>query len=660
MPLQPLTVHGTSFRDGFGRDVMLRGVNLGGDCKLPYPHGGTNFPSDFADHRSVSFIGRPFPLDEADEHLSRLRHWGFNVLRLLTTWEAIEHAGPGRRDEAYLDYLAEICRKAGDYGLYVFIDPHEDAWSRMTGGSGAPGWTFEAVGLDFTRFHAAGLSHVMQSKYDYARGGRQDGYPQMTWGSNHRLSPGAIMWTLFFTGKTFTPDFTIDGVNVQDYLQSHYLGSLRAVAERVRTLPNVLGFDTLNEPVPGFVGRPLSYRHLGPTDTQPSNPRLGLAMSPLDSLAAARGLPVSVPRILRDPRTGAFSIGPDEIVNPDGVSIWLEGRACPFEEAGAYRLRGTRVEPLDERFFQVRDGRRRDAAGDAYGPFFRAVAATVREVNPDWLIFAEIEPYSAFVGGPFPDAMPAGSVNASHWYDSSTLYTKTFDAEQAFDFNTGRTLHGREAIKASYVKQLRDVAALADSFTPEGAPTLIGEFGIPFDLDEGAAYAAWRDGDRGDRPWRPHVDALTLMYEAFDELKLHATLWNYTASNRNDLAVGDGWNQEDLSIFSRDQQDPDADAPSGGRAVAGFCRPFVRFAQGRLIEMSFDARSCRLRVEIDVDGTIDADSEIYLPRLHFGPEPTIEVTAGRAVVQRDASRQCALVRGEGGRLRITVQGPGTR
>src|SRR5262249_43401616 len=153
----------------------------GGDCKVPYPSGGTYLPTDFGNHKDVSFIGRPFPLAEADEHLARLRYWGFNVVRLLTTWEAVEHKGPKKYDSAYLDYLREVCVRADAHGLYVFIDFHQDVWSRMTGGDGAPAWLFEKVGLDFRKFHAAGAAHVMQYKYDFARGGRQeDRYAMMT------------------------------------------------------------------------------------------------------------------------------------------------------------------------------------------------------------------------------------------------------------------------------------------------------------------------------------------------------------------------------------------------------------------------------------------------------------------------------------------------
>jgi hypothetical protein len=35
------------------------------------------------EHAGVTFVGRPFPLDEAHEHLARLRRWGLTFSKLL-------------------------------------------------------------------------------------------------------------------------------------------------------------------------------------------------------------------------------------------------------------------------------------------------------------------------------------------------------------------------------------------------------------------------------------------------------------------------------------------------------------------------------------------------------------------------------------------------
>ena len=120
------------------RIILLRGVNFGASTKIPSSNAATHIKNaDFySDHTKVSFVSRPCPLNEADEHFARIASWGFNVLRLLITWEAVEHEGPGIYDFEYLDYLRELCRKANKHGLSVFIDPHQDVWSRFTGGDG--------------------------------------------------------------------------------------------------------------------------------------------------------------------------------------------------------------------------------------------------------------------------------------------------------------------------------------------------------------------------------------------------------------------------------------------------------------------------------------------------------------------------------------------
>lgn len=241
-----MKVRDTQFVDDYGRILNLRGVNLGGTSKVPASPRVDLFDPRFYNDRKVSFVGRPFPLEEADEHLTRLREWGLLFLRLVVTWEAIEHAGPGQYDTAYLDYLCTVIEKAGAMGFQILIDPHQDVWSRFTGGSGAPGWTMEAVGFDLTKLRSTGAAMVHDWKADRP--------PLLIWATNYaRLAPGT-MFTLFFAGNDFAPATKIEGVPVQDYLQQHYFDAFAQVATRLKDMPFVVGYDAMNEPSRGYIG----------------------------------------------------------------------------------------------------------------------------------------------------------------------------------------------------------------------------------------------------------------------------------------------------------------------------------------------------------------------------------------------------------------------
>ncbi|HVT35009.1 MAG TPA: cellulase family glycosylhydrolase, partial [Nevskiaceae bacterium] len=514
-----VNIRGNRFVDANGRQLILRGVNLGGDGKLPYPDGGTDRPGDFSDHATVSFVGRPFPLAQADEHLGRIAGWGFNLLRLVVTWEAVEHAGPWRYDTDYIEYIGAVCERAAAYGLAVFIDFHQDVWSRMSGGSGAPCWIFDALGLDYRRFGEADAAHVMQYRYDYRdpRRLQEERYPTMSWPVNYRMAVNGIVWTAFFGGRTFTPQWMLDGVNVQDFLQDHYLGALRALAQRVRELPNVIGFDSLNEPGQGWIGRAMTQR----AGIGASGNFRGPAWTPLDGLAIASGLPRSVPFLVPNEAKTKIIGRRDVLMNKHEISIWKDGVADPYAQAGAWSLEHGEPRAADEDFFRKRDGRAFDIERDFMAPFFARVAQAMRSVRADWLLFAEINPHVLVEGRTFPQQMPDRSVNANHWYDVNLLMGKTYPVQMS--------AAERAQMRKGYAFQLSYLKLMGDRLGG-GAPTLVGEFGTPYDLDDGASFKRWAAGERGAVLWQAQANALSLAYDALDELLLSSAQWNYTAS----------------------------------------------------------------------------------------------------------------------------------
>lgn len=279
-----MQIRGNHFFDAQGRRLVLRGVNLGGSSKIPCrPDGRTHLAEGFYEGAHVSFVGRPFPLEEADEHFARLARWGQRFIRFLVTWEAIEHEGPGIYDTAYLDYVEALVGIAARHGISFFIDPHQDVWSRWTGGDGAPLWTLEALGFEPRNFQASGAALLHQEA-----GGA---YPRMQWFSNHLRLACATMFTLFFGGNDFAPGITIEGEPVQEYLQGHYAAAMRELAGRLADYPNVVGFDSINEPGEGFIGiADVRARREGPDLP-------GLAPTPWEAMLAGEGIPVKVATI---------------------------------------------------------------------------------------------------------------------------------------------------------------------------------------------------------------------------------------------------------------------------------------------------------------------------------------------------------------------------
>jgi len=306
-------------RDKAGRRVILRGVNVSGSSKFPRQC-GTHIVDGFYDTKNISFVGRPFLLSEAKEHFCRIQACGLTLVRLLVPWEAVEHKGLGEYDEEYLDYLLRIVRIANECNIACIIDPHQDVWSRWTGGDGAPAWTLEAAGFNIEKLHASGAAFTQQGHLMELGDGAA--LPCMHWPSNHHRLAAVTMFTLFFGGNDFCPQLMVQGKNIQDFLQQHYFAAFAKVAETLANEPNVLGFDTLNEPYLGMIGcedlaAQSVFMRQGPSPTFFESFQLGDG--------ATKSVHNYFPSLVKNGST---------VLNPRGVRAWT-GR-CIWEAHGVW------------------------------------------------------------------------------------------------------------------------------------------------------------------------------------------------------------------------------------------------------------------------------------------------------------------------------------
>ena len=590
-----IRIKGSQFIDDENRILHLRGVNLGGSSKVPsMPNGATWNKGGFYDHRNVSFIGRPFPLDEADEHFTRLKKWGLTFLRLIITWEAIEHEGPGIYDEAYLNYLYQVVKKASQYDFVLFIDPHQDVWSRFSGGDGAPGWTFEAVGMDITKFHETGAAITHQEC--------GDPYPRMIWTSNYSKFACATMWTLFFGGNAFAPQSQVAGVPVQDYLQGHYFESMKQVAACLKEFPNVIGFDTLNEPYQGYIGYPDVNQIAAKLVAQ------GPAPTIYQGMLLASGYPQRVEIRSQIP----IRLGPLKrtTLNPRGVSLWKDGVQPIWKQNGVWDV-DQKGNPhlLSPSHFGIVDGRQVDFDQTFFVPFVEKYLQAIRSVNPEAMIFVD-PPTADFHFGPkiYGVSSQEGIIHAPHWYDGATLGTQTYRPWLGIDTHgeKARFTLGRGRRRKDFIKQINRLVEYSDTMF-SGVPTVIGETGIPYNMNNKSAY---RTVD-----FSKQVNALDDTLQALEANLVNFTLWNYTADNSN--RRGDLWNDEDLSIFSRDQQTGSSDIHDGGRALEAVVRPYAYKIPGNLISMSFNIRTKRFDCSFRWDANINTPMELFIPDFQY-------------------------------------------
>ncbi|KAL1915451.1 uncharacterized protein VTP21DRAFT_6575 [Calcarisporiella thermophila] len=568
-----LLIDGPYFKEQeSGRILFLRGINLSGGTKLPVGIPSHDLKDFWVDHdRFVNFVGRPFSLEDADTHLQRLKNLGFNFLRYLVTWEALEHEGPGIYDVEYIEYVIQVLKKCKQYGFRVFIDPHQDVWSRHCGGSGAPGWTLTLVGLNPNSFVATNAAIVHNTYPDPLN------FPKMVWSTNYSKLATATMMTLFFAGSFFAPKCIVDGVNIQEYLQTHFINAMVALAKRIVAEEGladevVVGYDTLNEPWPGYVGLKDLSQQMPFVEL-----RKDIMPTPFQGFQLGHGLATQVEKWEMG-TFGPYHAGM-QLIDPAGARAWdvpekdwtrLEGsdRVFPWWEKSSKWRRGECLwaqhgvwDPetgalLRPDYFYTNPstGLPIDWARDCWVPYARRYALALRKVHPNAIIFAHAMPNEPPTSlNPSGEAPLERLVHSPHWYDGLTLISKkwrTFNVDY-LGYKRGKygwlglagaIRFGERAIRQCFVDQMELIRAESKEQFGD-FPVLIGEVGIPFDL-EGSGI---RDGRDIRNAASPQSRALDANLHALDTALMNFTLWNYCPDN--DPVYGDNWNGEDLSIF---------------------------------------------------------------------------------------------------------------
>ncbi|MFM7068521.1 MAG: cellulase family glycosylhydrolase, partial [Actinomycetes bacterium] len=192
----PLRVQGRQMVDADGRVVLLHGVN--------------------AVQKSAPFLYSVENGSLNGTSLAELRRRGYNAIRL-GVWPAALMPAVGQVDTAYLDNVATAVADLEAEGFWVLLDLHQDVFWGM------PDWATPANAADLSESPAPAFASI-------------------GWAGAYTSDKSLRQWDAWWSNEPVAPG----GPGVVDA----YGVGVRALAERMKDVPNVVGIELLNEPFP--------------------------------------------------------------------------------------------------------------------------------------------------------------------------------------------------------------------------------------------------------------------------------------------------------------------------------------------------------------------------------------------------------------------------
>ncbi len=636
------------FRDAFGRYVYFHGVNLSGSTKFPAteqfdPEKGVLELGD-----DVSYVGKPFPLEDANLHFSKLRDLGFNSVRLLINWEGIQHAGPWTYDEEYLDYLEAVVDRARVYGIYVLLDMHQDLFSRhlvvkynkhpvdengkpyergsleanlmglsppydnWVRGDGAPKWVVQEIlkekDLDSefwgtpNLFGGIGLEQIgaFYSLFSELLGGEGGGeLPGWVTALLENLpgqfditeSSDMLPWTMWgVNGAT--------SLDVQRCFAAFFAGDTIYPDREIegKNLKDYLQENYANSFVelakrmkdkPNVIGYDIMNEPITFFITMTAVAAFFQSGTPDSMLEYLTGiLGDEMGEWVHTILIGLYKLPPD--ASPETIKKW------GFEGADLMAMLNLSY-GFDANYLQ---------------PFYERVGQAIQEVDENAIIWFEMGHGANLL---FGDGLPQWQINmtklkgvkqavfAPHWYPD--IYPFIGINQPPREFST---------TEWKYRDFTEDLTHFLEkgTFSLGNVPVVMGEFGTYYNFN-GIENSVESD-------YEISAQVLDAYYRAFEELGLSHIQWCY--SPENTFENGDGWNLEDFSIVGPDLK------PRGHLA---FARPYARATSGRKIAARFHSPYEYLEPEkgkpspvgefvLEMEGKeTDAPTEIFVPRVQY-------------------------------------------
>ncbi len=131
--MDKIRTNGKKLLDEYGRERIFYGINV---CdKGCYDE---------------ALRGRCYNYKWDDEMLIAFKKQGYNLIRLGVTWDAIEPER-GKYNDVYIAAINGMLDKCHKYGIYAYIDLHQDLYSGWGNGpgDGAPAWACHTDGYEY-------------------------------------------------------------------------------------------------------------------------------------------------------------------------------------------------------------------------------------------------------------------------------------------------------------------------------------------------------------------------------------------------------------------------------------------------------------------------------------------------------------------------------